>query len=190
MKVFPPIVSVPVRVVATPFTSTENAVVPLPEPDPPLVTVIQVALLTAVHPHPVAAVTAVEPDPPLAFIASDAGEMVGAQGAPASVTVKVWPAIVSVPLRPVVNVLGSALNATLPAPLPTAPDVTVNHETLLVAVQSQSVAALTAVDPVPPEKGTDCDAGEIVNVQETPVCVALNVCPAIVAVPVRVVVPA
>ena len=174
MNVFPPIVSVPMR--ADPlFALIVNDAVPGPEPDPPPVTVIQETLATVVQAHPVAAVTDADPDPPLSLIESDAGEIVGAQGAPASMTVKVWPAIVIVPLRPLVEGFALALNAVVPAPLPDAPDVTVSHPLLLAAVQAQPAGALTSTDPVPPEKGTGCEVAEIVNVQEMPVCVTLNV---------------
>jgi hypothetical protein len=47
--------------------------------------------------------------------------------------------------------LAAAVNATVPAPLPVAPDVTVSHAALLVAVQLQPSPPVTATDPVPPE---------------------------------------
>ena len=53
---------------------------PGPLPDPPAVTVIHPALLTAVHAHPGAAVTALLPVPPAAPIDWLTGEMDGAQG--------------------------------------------------------------------------------------------------------------
>ena len=49
------------------------------------------------------------------------------QAAAAWFTVNVWPAIVIVPVRGLVFGLADALNATVPAPLPLAPLVTVNQ---------------------------------------------------------------
>jgi hypothetical protein len=137
------------------FAAMLNDAVPLPEPLAPAVTVIHVALLTVVHAQPVAAVTVAEPVPPPAPIDCEVGEIVGAQDAAASLTVKVFPPIVSVPLRAVVDGFAVALNATDPVPLPDAPDVTVNHVSLLVAVQAQPAAAVTATVPVPPVAVTD-----------------------------------
>ena len=69
-----------------------------------------VALLTAVQPQPVPAATVTVP-----VVAADdarlddAGEIVNVHGAPACVTVKVWPPIVIVPVREVVPVLAATL---------------------------------------------------------------------------------
>jgi hypothetical protein len=75
---------------------------PLPLPVAPALIVIQDALSVAVHAQLVAAVTVtvfvLAAEPTLA----DAGAIVGAQGAPAWVTVKVLPPMVSVPVRAVV----------------------------------------------------------------------------------------
>ena len=62
----------------------------------------------------------------------------------------VWPAMVNVPVRAPV-VLAAALNATLPFPVPLAPDVIVSQPAFAVAVQVQPVAAETATFPLPPE---------------------------------------
>ena len=70
---------------------------PLPVPVAPAVTVIQAALLVAVHAQPVAAVTGtLAPVDAAAATLAVAGESVGAHGAPACVSVKVLPPIVSV----------------------------------------------------------------------------------------------
>jgi hypothetical protein len=61
----PAIVSVPVRA-APVFAATLNATEPFPVPEAPAVTVIQVALLAAVHPHVLAADTDTVPVPPAA----------------------------------------------------------------------------------------------------------------------------
>ena len=62
----------------------------------------QLLLLVAVHEHPAPAVTPTLPL--LAMEATDAleEEMANVQGAAAWLTVKVWPAIVTVPVREVV----------------------------------------------------------------------------------------
>ena len=65
VKVCPPAVIVPVRGVVVEFAATLNVTVPLPEPFAPPVMVIQLALLVAVHVHPVDVVTVNEPLPPL-----------------------------------------------------------------------------------------------------------------------------
>jgi hypothetical protein len=49
-----------------------------------------------------------------------------------------------------VLLLAVAPNATVPGPLPVAPDVTVNQGALLVAVHAQPPVAVTATEPVPP----------------------------------------
>jgi hypothetical protein len=62
------------------------------------VIVIQPTLLVAVHAHPPGVVTLTEPLPPLEEYEAVAADSVYAQGTPASVTVNVWPAIVTVPV--------------------------------------------------------------------------------------------
>jgi hypothetical protein len=59
VSVCPAIVSVPVRGVADVFAATVYATEPFPVPLPPLVTVIQDALLAPVHAQPLVAVTVV-----------------------------------------------------------------------------------------------------------------------------------
>jgi hypothetical protein len=63
---------------------------------------IHVELSVAVQPQPVAAVTATVPLLAAAPTVAESGVSVGAQGAPACVTVKVLPPMVSVPVRAVV----------------------------------------------------------------------------------------
>src|SRR6478672_8271140 len=70
----------------------------------------------------------------LAGTGNPAGVMATLQGAPVCVTVKLWPPIVSVAGRWLLPALGATLNATVPGPLPFAPDVTVSHAALLDAV--------------------------------------------------------
>ena len=56
---------------------------------------------------------------------------------------KVWPAIVAVPLRDDVAVLAATDSATVPLPEPFAPLVIVSHDALLVAVQAQPARLVT-----------------------------------------------
>src|SRR6185503_2420697 len=66
VKVTPPAVIVADRAVAAVFAAALNPMVPLADPDPPAVTVSHVALLTAVHEHPVGVVIVIVPVPPAA----------------------------------------------------------------------------------------------------------------------------
>ena len=76
-------------------------------------------------------------------------------------------------------------------PLPDVPALIVIQASLLAAVQLQPVPAVTVTVPV---AATDVvrfdEVGAIVNVQGAPACVTVKVCPLIVIVPVRDVVPA
>ena len=113
---------------------------------------------------------------------------VGAVAA-ASVIVKARPAIVSVAVRESVSVLAPALYATVPDPVPLAPLVMVTHVDPLDAAQLQFDDVVTVTVPVPPVAGSVALAGAIVNVHVAAACVTVNVCPPIVIVPVRAVVP-
>ena len=73
-------------------------------------TVIQLTLLVALQLQPVPAVTVTVPDVAAAVVRFDAlGEIVNVHGAPACVTVKVWPPMAMVPERDVVPVLAATL---------------------------------------------------------------------------------
>jgi hypothetical protein len=182
VNVCPAIVSVPVR--KTPgFTATVKLTVPLPVPEAPDVTVIQLTLATAVHEHPLPpAVTAVEPDPPLAGTAWLAGAIAKLHDV-TCVTVNVWPAIVSVPVR-AAPVLAAAVMLTVPLPVPEPPDVTVIQLTFGTAVHEQPALVVTALEPDQPLAGTVWLAGAIAKLHDV-ACVTVNVWPAIVNVPVR-----
>ena len=65
------------------------------------------------------------------------------QAAAAWLTVKVWPAMVAVPVRAVVTVLAATDRATVPLPLPLAPLVTVSQDAVLAAVHAQPVGLVT-----------------------------------------------
>ena len=71
------------------------------------------------------------------------------------------PAIVRVPTRCDVVVLGATVKLTEPLPEPVAPAVTVIQGTLLTAVQEQPVVVVTVVEPLAPAAGTDWLEGEV-----------------------------
>lgn len=73
MKVCPPAVIVALRVVPAVFAATLYPMVPLPDPEPPLVMVSHDWLLVAVHVQPVVEVTVKLDDPPLAVGVADVG---------------------------------------------------------------------------------------------------------------------
>src|SRR6185312_13244974 len=78
---------------------------------------------------------------------------------------------------------------TVPFPEPAAPAVMESHVSLLVAVHVHPIGALTATSLLPPAAAKAVPPGEIVSLQGTPSCVALNVLPAIVTLPLRGVMP-
>jgi hypothetical protein len=79
---------------------------------------------------------------------------------------------------------------TVPLPLPFAPELIVIHASLLTAVQLHPVPAVTVTEPVAAADDVRLDAvGEIVKVHDAPAWATVNVCPPIVIVPVRDVVP-
>jgi len=104
--------------------------------------------------------TTTAPVPPLALACALVGVIEKAQ--PEScVTVNVWPAIVSVPVRELVSVLAVTENAVVPLPVPLAPAVIVIQVALLVAVQAQPLLVATLELPLPPQDGNEAPAGEI-----------------------------
>src|SRR6266705_823615 len=115
--------------------------------------VIQLALLVASQPHPPVAVTLMVPPPGLGVLKLWlAGEIEYEQAtpAPSCTTVKVWPAMVSVPVRG--TSLMFSLTSNVIAALPVAPGwgVMMSQPALLIAVQLQAGPAVTVVDPPPP----------------------------------------
>lgn len=74
-------------------------------------------------------------------------------------TVAVWPFTVTVAERLVVVVFVVAFNATVPEPVPVAPETTVNHDLLLVAVQVHPAFVLTVTFNAPPDADADCEVG-------------------------------
>jgi hypothetical protein len=103
-------------------------------------------------------------------------------------TVNVWPAIVSVPLRPRPFLRSATLKVTVPLPLSVDTPVIVNHSSFELAVQLHcGPLVVTVTVPLPPDALTLWLVGVMVNEQgEVPSCVTLNACPATVSVPVRV----
>ena len=77
------------------------------------------------------------------------------QAAAACVTLNVVPAIVSVPLRPLVTVFAATVKFAAPDPSPDAPPVTAIHEALLVALQAQPALDVTLLLPAPPAAAND-----------------------------------
>lgn len=134
-----------------------------------------VALLAAVHAHPVSVASVVDPLPPPATTAWLVGARLKVQAAAACDTVKVCVAIVSVPDRVDAFGLAATLNAVEPLPLPLAPLVTVIQLVLLEPDHGHPAGAVTFVDPVPPAAATDRLLVEIANVHPTPACVTVRV---------------
>ena len=84
----------------------------------------------------------------------------------------VVPATVSVALR-AAPAFGSTVKATVPLPLPVAPDVIARKVALLVAVHAHPVAVVTGTDPVPPvAPNVDAVMAPAVTTQEGGVVVA------------------
>jgi len=94
---------------------------------------------------------------------------------------------VTVAFRPAVAEFAFTLRFTVPLPLPDAPDVTTIHETGLVAVQLHPVPPVTVTLVVSPAAATLRLTELIMNVHGAvaPLWVTVNVCPAIVKVPLR-----
>jgi hypothetical protein len=157
----PAIVSVPVRDEVVVFCATVNDTVPLPTPLAPEFIVIHPTLLVADHAQPAPAVTVTDRVAPVDVTVWLVEPIAYVQEAGLCVTVKVRPAIVSVPVRDVVPVWAATVKLTVPLPVPLAPEVTEIQATLLVVV--------------------------IAYVQDA-AWVTVTVCPAIVSVPVRAVV--
>jgi hypothetical protein len=189
VNVWSAIVNVPMRLAPDRLVATMNVTLPLPFPGPALRTAIQAALLSAPHAHACGAVTTLLPDPPSAVNHRLVGTIEKEQALGAfCVTVKVLPAIVSVPVRGAVTVFAATVNVTLPEPDPVAPPVTLIHAALLLAVHEQPDPAVTTLLPDPPSLANVCVVGDALYEQLAPACVTVNVAPAIESVPLRLVV--
>jgi hypothetical protein len=161
VKVWPPTEIVPVRLDRLWLAATLYATVPSPVPLPPDVIEIHVADAEAFHVHPFNVSTLTVPLVAPAGTDVLTGERLKVHVCPACVTVKVWPAIVMVPLRVDVPGLAATEYATCPFPLPFAPLVTVTHDVLLLAVHAQPLAAVTATFPVVAADPTFAPTGEM-----------------------------
>ena len=125
VKVCPPIVIVLLREVVPVLAAHHSSPSSLPLPLAPAVTVSQ--LVEIADRCPAATGSGGDGDGAgrrrgTSRGSEDVGAMVNVHGAPACVTVKVWPPIIIVPVRDVVLV-GGALELTEPLPLPLAPAV-------------------------------------------------------------------
>jgi hypothetical protein len=162
-----------------------NVVVPAPVPLVPPVSVIHVALLAADQLHPASVVTADDPvDAPAPTDTLD-GEIEYVHGAADCVTVNVWPAIVSVPVRDEALGFDAILNVAEPSPLPDVAPTSVSHDALLAAVQAQPAGAATVAKPLPAAAVALWLVGVIAYVHAAAACVTVKVCPPIVSVPTR-----
>jgi len=99
-------------------------------------------------------------------------------------TVNVWPAMLTVPDRGWLDGVSSAVNATVPGPVPLWPAVRCTQEIDEVAAQVHPGPVLTATEPGPPKYGRFWLAGLMLNVQPEP-WLTVNVRPAIVSVALR-----
>lgn len=102
-------------------------------------------MLVAVQEQPVGAAIAKLDAPPADVGDADPGVSAKEHEMPAWVTEKVCPAIVTVPVRELVEALAATATCTVPLPLPDVPEVTVIHEVLLVAFHAQPVVPVTVI---------------------------------------------
>jgi hypothetical protein len=103
-------------------------------------------------------------------------------------TVNVRPPAVIVPLRDDIAVFSAAVKLTEPLPLPLLPATIESHGAVVLALQVQPVPAVMLNEPGPPAEATDWLVGATVKVQGAAACVTVSVRPAMVRVPVRIVV--
>ncbi len=143
MTVWPATVNVPVRAVPVVLAATLNVTEPMPDPLAPAVTVIQDVVVVVVQEQDVPEVTLRVRLLASASTAKLVGVRVAEQPVAPWVTVTVWPATVTVPVRAVPVVLAATLNVTEPMPDPLAPAVTVIQDVVVVAVQEQDVPEVT-----------------------------------------------
>jgi hypothetical protein len=143
-------VTVAVRAEVAELAFTLKFTVPLPVPVAPDVTTTHETGLVAVQPHPLPPVTVTLVDSPAAATLLLTGLIVYMHGAvaPLWVTVNVCPAMLRVPLRPLVLVLAETEKLTLPGPVTEAGDVTVIHVSFARAVHTHVAPALTGTEVV------------------------------------------
>jgi len=161
---------------------------PLPTPLAPLAIVSHEAFDVAVHEQ--FAVTLMDVVVASGPTLADVGAIEKLQvGAAAWFTVKVCPAIVTVPLRGAGSGLAAAATVTAPLPVPLDPLAIVSHGALLAAIQLHEAAeAVTVIVVLPASAPRLAFDGAIVKVHGgggVADCVIVNVRPATVSVPER-----
>jgi hypothetical protein len=146
-------VAVPVLADFVVFGATTNDTLPVPVPPASGVTFIHFSSLLTVHRQVLDVETDTVNVPPTGLASRLVGLMAYEQRVSVDVcvcvTVKVSPAMARVPVRVLPERL-SALNPTVPFPVPDAPEVIAIHPTLLVALHEQPAPAETATVPPPP----------------------------------------
>jgi hypothetical protein len=100
-------------------------------------------------------------------------------------TLTIFPAIVTAPVRDKVDVFAGAVTTTVPLAVPLLPLVTVNQVVLVAAVQPQFAPAVTEKLVEPPFAAMVLEEGDTVNVQDDALWVTETVCPATVRLPLR-----
>jgi hypothetical protein len=183
VKVWPAIVSVPVRGADVVFAAALKPTVPFPLPVAGVVNVSQSALLdAAVHAQPGVVVIVTEPVPPGS--ANDwlvgAIEKLHGAGGGSCVTVMVWPAIVSVPLRLAPVEFAAAVKLTLPPPVPLVGPVIVIQLAFDAAVHAHPGVVAIVADPDPPAAAIACVPGVTENAHGAASCDTVTVWPATV----------
>ena len=92
---------------------------------------------------------------------------------PSCVIVTVRPATVSVAFREETVVFAATAYATVPLPLPAAPETMVTHDAELPALHTQPAPVLTDTDPVVAAADTVVAVGETAKLQPA-ACVTVN----------------
>jgi len=162
VKDSPPMVRCPVRAAVPGFAVTEKLTVALAFPDDPPVTLSQfVESDVADQLQPAVVRIFTVPPPAPAPTETESAESEKLHTAPASVIVKVCPAMVNVPLKPLTPRFALTEYDTVPLPLPLAPPVICVQPTLLAAPQLQPDGAKTFTLPVPPAAPKDALEGEM-----------------------------
>ena len=121
--------------------------------------------LDAVQLQPVALVTATDPAAAAASTDALTGAIAYVHATPSCVIVTVRPATVSVALREEAVVFAATAYATVPLPLPAAPETMVTHGAELPAVHAQPAPVLTDTDPVVAAAATVDAVGETAKLQ-------------------------
>ena len=161
--------------------------VPDPVADP--VSVTHEALVDIPQLHMNCDVTAIVPVPPPAGTVTLSGVTENVHDALGSVMTKLFPPIDRMAVLESVVVLGAAVNAKLPEPVPLVAPEIVTHDAPPVAVQLHPGAVVTVTVPLPPAADSAWPVGERVYEQGAPAWLTVNVAPPTVTVPVRAAVP-